>query len=185
MGFLRTLSVSPYESRQRHQKKPLLPFPHRPSPRLSTVTHSFNCMLDPCHAAQVLLHFRMRMRSVFIPYVLPVDRPGIGQSDDEDERERREAESDAHTVVCIEIKNLVESGRHVGFSVDSVEMQIGGEGTKAVLVGQNLWGRKDIYSEYFPYCSSPLKDFITLQWLLHQDNPSPQQTPKSDVLSTA
>ena len=48
---------------------------------------------------------------------------------------------------------------------------------------QALWGKKDLCSNIFRVADLSREDFITLQWLLHQDNPSRQQTPKSDVLT--
>src|SRR5262249_5428916 len=75
--------------------------------------------------------FRVRMRTVFIPYVL---LPGIGEDDDE----RREAGSEERTVVlCVEIENTGESG--AGFSIEDVDIDIGGEGATATLIG---WGDK-------------------------------------------
>ena len=40
-----------------------------------------------------------------------------------------------------------------------------------------------MYRDIFRVADLSREDFITLQWLLHQDNPSRQQTPKSDVLT--
>jgi hypothetical protein len=107
--------------------------------------------------------FRVRMRTVFVPYVLlhPHSRSHFhahingeghahangnesetekhgGVHEIEDEESRREAGNEERTVVlCVEVENSGESGVGVGFRVESVEVCIGGEGARAFLVG---WG---------------------------------------------
>ena len=149
--YLPTTRLGSVTRRKLFSLPPVVPaLASAPSPATSTarLTHatlrkSFRKTL------QTISGFRVRMRTVFVPYVLlPADGPGIGQSDGdedgEDERERREAGSDEHTVVlCVEIENSGESGRRVGFSVDAVDVQIGGEGAKAILIGwQERMGSK-------------------------------------------
>ncbi|KAG6865222.1 hypothetical protein C0991_004345 [Blastosporella zonata] len=76
--------------------------------------------------------FRVRMRTVFVPYVL------LPSPDVDEEQEREEAGSEERTVVlCVEIENTGESGAGVGFIVEEVKVSIGGEGAKATLIG---WG---------------------------------------------
>ncbi|EGO00461.1 hypothetical protein SERLA73DRAFT_168196 [Serpula lacrymans var. lacrymans S7.3] len=114
--------------------------------------------------------FRVRMRTVFVPYVLlpetrnhdldsststsdDSDSSDSGSVDDrEDERDQREAGNDEHTVVlCVEIENSGDAGPEVGFSVESIDVNIGGEGATATLIG---WGEgvfgKEAEKHVFP-----------------------------------
>ncbi|KAG6833284.1 hypothetical protein H0H87_009459 [Tephrocybe sp. NHM501043] len=82
--------------------------------------------------------FRVRMRTVFVPYVLLPEQGGTDLDEAQEERERREAGNEERTVVlCVEIENTGESGPDMGFVVETVEVSIGGEGAKATLIG---WG---------------------------------------------
>ena len=81
------------------------------------------------------------MRTVFVPYVL-LDGGGGGEGaeeeGDEEERARREGGNEERTVVlCVEVENSGESGEGVGFCMESVDVHIGGEGSRAHLIG---WG---------------------------------------------
>ena len=79
---------------------------------------------------QTVSGFRVRMRTVFVPYVLLPETEGtITELDDaEKERERREAGSADRTVVlCVEIENSGELGIGVGVVVEKVDVKIGGE----------------------------------------------------------
>ena len=94
------------------------------------------------------------MRTVFVPYVLLPETSQGGEDLDaaEDERERREAGNEERTVVlCVEVENSGESGAGVGFAVEKVDVDIGGEGARATLVG---WGEglvsKDAEAKTFP-----------------------------------
>ena len=97
--------------------------------------------------------FRVRMRTVFVPYVLlPDTHVSLDPDEAQDERERREAGSEERTVVlCVEVENSGESGSNVGFLVENVDVKIGGEGAKATLIG---WGeasfRRDAELKTFP-----------------------------------
>ena len=84
--------------------------------------------------------FRVRMRTVFVPFVLLPETEGtIADLDEEEkERERREASREEKTVVlCVEIENSGDLGVNAGFLVEKVDVSIGGEGAKATLIG---WG---------------------------------------------
>jgi hypothetical protein len=96
------------------------------------------------------------MRTVFVPYVIfPKDhvnkereptQPYSDSDSDEDEweRERKEAGNEESTVVlCVEIENSGESG--TGFTVESVDIQVSGEGAKTTLI---KWGCQE--KEVFP-----------------------------------
>ncbi|EIW83117.1 hypothetical protein CONPUDRAFT_89105 [Coniophora puteana RWD-64-598 SS2] len=81
--------------------------------------------------------FRVRLRTVFVPYVL---LPGYEASLDE-----REAGSNERTVVlCVEVENSGESGPNVGFSVERVDISIGGEDAATRLIG---WGEDGLKSD--------------------------------------
>lgn len=106
---------------------------------------------------QTVSGFRVRMRTVFVPYfMLPPAgsrskartrkalngaHSAVDGEDDSDgealyERELREAGNEEHTVVlCVEVENSGESA--AGFSVESVNVVVGGEGARTQLIG---WG---------------------------------------------
>ena len=68
--------------------------------------------------------FRVRMRTLFVPYVFMSGA------------EEREAGNEERSVVlCVEVENSGESG--TGFSVEHVEVTVGGEGATSRLIG---WG---------------------------------------------
>lgn len=68
--------------------------------------------------------FRVRMRTLFVPYVFMSGA------------EKREAGNEERSVVlCVEVENSGESG--TGFSVEHVEVTVGGEGATSRLIG---WG---------------------------------------------
>ena len=73
--------------------------------------------------------FKVRMRTVFVPYVLLPSASTSGEG---------EAGTEERTVVlCVEIENSGESGLGIGFEVDGVEVVIGGEGAEAKLISWN------------------------------------------------
>ncbi|KAG6872560.1 hypothetical protein C0995_008833 [Termitomyces sp. Mi166 len=102
---------------------------------------------------QTVSGFRVRMRTVFVPYVLLPDQEGHSDLDGaQEEREKREAGNEERTVVlCVEIENSGESGDSIGFMVEKVEVSIGGEGAKVTLIG---WGdgcfSGDVEAKTFP-----------------------------------
>ncbi|EDR01191.1 uncharacterized protein LACBIDRAFT_312490 [Laccaria bicolor S238N-H82] len=115
---------------------------------------------------QTVSGFRVRMPTVFVPYVLLPETQGThAQLDDaEKERERREAGSAERTVVlCVEIENSGESGIGAGFVVEKVDVKIGGEGAKATLIG---WGdggfSSDAAKKTFPLRIGPLAQYNLL-----------------------
>ena len=77
--------------------------------------------------------FRVRMRTVFVPYVLlpsEIAKSPGGWVAGSDERT---------VVLCVEIENSGEAGNDVGFLVEKVDVGVGGEGAKATLIG---WGER-------------------------------------------
>jgi hypothetical protein len=95
--------------------------------------------------------FTVRMRTVFVPYVL------FPSSDHLDELE---AGNEEHTVVlCVEIDNAGDSG--VGFAVESVDVNIGGEGASASLIGWGEAGFRDP-GKVFPLRIGPMEQYNLL-----------------------
>lgn len=129
-----------------------VPIPVRSS-SLPTLRKSFRKTL------KTVSGFRVRMRTVFVPYMIfPQDHinndgeqmrsyPGSDSDEDEWERERKEAGNDESTVVlCVEIENSGESG--MGFTVESVDVNISGSGAKTTLI---KWGpEENPESQVFP-----------------------------------
>ena len=110
--------------------------------------------------------FRVRMRTVFVPFVLLPETEGtIADLDEEEkERERREAGREEKTVVlCVEIENSGDLGMNAGFLVEKVEVSIGGEGAKATLIG---WGdhafSPNAAKNIFPLKIGPLAQYNLL-----------------------
>jgi hypothetical protein len=144
--FLSTARLGSVTRRKLFSLPPVVPaIEQTPSPAPSTARISHATLRKSFRKTlQTVSGFRVRMRTVFVPYVLLPEggREGVGPGEeDDDERERREAGNDERTVVlCVEIENSAESGRRVGFAVEAVEVRIGGEGAKATLIG---WEDRD------------------------------------------
>lgn len=102
---------------------------------------------------QTVSGFRVRMRTVFVPYVLLPESEGSLNSDEvQEEQERREAGNEERTVVlCVEVENSGESGSSIGFMVEKVDVKVGGDDATATLIG---WGdgcfSKDVEKKTFP-----------------------------------
>ncbi|KDQ55571.1 hypothetical protein JAAARDRAFT_195423 [Jaapia argillacea MUCL 33604] len=96
------------------------PITSRPHP---TLRKSFRKTL------QTVSGFRVRMRTVFVPYIL-----FPSNSDSDSEREKLEAGNEERTVVlAVEVENSGESS--MGFAIERVEVMIGGEGATTKLIG--------------------------------------------------
>lgn len=129
---------------------------------------------------QTVSGFRVRMRTVFVPYfMLPqpgtrkprkdkAGAKGASDSSDEDdmdpesihERELREAGAEEHTVIlCVEVENSGESS--AGFAVESVKVTVGGEGAQTRLIG---WGESasDEPESIFPLLIGPEEQYNLL-----------------------
>ncbi len=134
-----------------------------------TVRRSFRKTL------QTVSGFRVRMRTVFVPYVLLPETEGTtaNLSDEERERSRREAGSEERTVVlCVEIENSGDLGMTAGFMVEKVDVSIGGEGAKATLIGwgDSGFGEKAIEST-FPLYIGPLAQYNLLYAVTFMKSP--------------
>ncbi|KAH6891793.1 hypothetical protein BKA70DRAFT_1085022, partial [Coprinopsis sp. MPI-PUGE-AT-0042] len=134
--------------------------PFQPSPSPMTAVRKAHPTLRKSHRRTLptVSSFELRMRTVFVPYVLlPETEGSVADIDDvEKERERREAGSAERTVVlCIEIKNF---GDHqIGFLIDSLSIKIAGDGAKTTLIG---WGESGLTAQAvkstFPFKLGPL-----------------------------
>lgn len=93
------------------------------------------------------------MRTVFVPHVL-LPKNSSGSESDQDAHdcnyfesgsEEREAGNSERTVVlCVEVENSGESGPATGFSLERLDVNIGGEGATTRLIG---WGEGAFDSE--------------------------------------
>ena len=102
----------------KRQKALLTPTPSSARAVIPTLRKSFRKTLATVSG------FRVRMRTLFVPYVFMAGA------------EEREAGNEERSVVlCVEVENSGESD--TGFSVEHVEVTVGGEGATSRLIG---WG---------------------------------------------
>ncbi|CAG8684573.1 13360_t:CDS:2, partial [Acaulospora colombiana] len=98
--------------------------------------------------------FHVRMRTIYVPYVLI---PGVG----DDEEERREAGSEERSVVlCVEIENTGESLKD--FEVSAVKVAVSGEGASSRLIS---WGESQAKMDpesVFPLRLRPIEQYNLL-----------------------
>jgi len=146
----------------------LVDTPIQPSPSPMTAIRKAHPTLRKSFrkTLQTASGFRVRMRTVFVPYVLLPETEGTidGLDEEEKERERREAGSEERTVVlCVEVENAGDLGMTAGFLVEKVDVSIGGEGAKATLIG---WGEggfsSDAAKNTFPLRIGPLAQYNLL-----------------------
>jgi hypothetical protein len=154
-----------------------LPTPEPPEPSPMTALRAVHPTLRK--SFRKTLHtvsgFRVRMRTVFVPYVLLPRKAGSSFSsisdDGEDERDRREAGNEERTVVlCVEIENSGESGPNTGFQVEKVDVDVGGEDTEAHLIGWNDASLKNMdENAIFPLRIDACAQYNLLYavWFLH------------------
>ena len=71
---------------------------------------------------------RVRMRTLFLPQLLPVRKAHESLSD----REHDEAEGERRIVLCVEIEHPSESLPIDGFEVQAVNVEVGGKGGQAI-----------------------------------------------------
>ncbi|PPQ70667.1 hypothetical protein CVT25_010769 [Psilocybe cyanescens] len=146
----------------------LVDTPSQPSPSPMTAVRKAHPTLRKSYrkTLQTVSGFRVRMRTVFVPYVLLPETEGTIEDLDEEkkEQERREAGSEEKTVVlCVEVENSGDLGMTAGFMVEKVDVNIGGEGAKATLIG---WGDSgftpDAAKHTFPLRIGPLAQYNLL-----------------------
>ncbi|KAF9241868.1 TRAPP trafficking subunit Trs65-domain-containing protein [Melanogaster broomeanus] len=135
---------------------------------------------------QTVSGFRVRMRTVFVPHVLlpkddcasEDDENDIDSSDFESGNEEREAGNSERTVVlCVEVENSGESGSAIGFSLERVNVKIGGEGVTTRLIG---WGegafRSDIEDHIFPLLVGSMEQYNLLYVVSFLNSPGDQDS---------
>ncbi|KAF9531099.1 TRAPP trafficking subunit Trs65-domain-containing protein [Crepidotus variabilis] len=142
--------------------------PIQPSPSPMTAVRKSHPTLRKSYrkTLQTASGFRVRMRTVFVPYVLLPETEGTDEDLDDEEKEqaRREAGSAEKTVVlCVEVENSGDMGNSAGFLVENVQVVIGGEGARATLIG---WGdhgfTADAGQKTFPLRVGPLAQYNLL-----------------------
>jgi hypothetical protein len=126
------------------------PIPSPTSARTSRpiLRKAFRKTLSTCNG------FQVRMRTIFVPYVL---LPGVGDDGDE----RREAGSEERSVVlCVEIENTGESSKD--FEVGSVKVSVSGEGASSQLIrwGESLASMEAV--DVFPLRLRPMEQYNLL-----------------------
>ncbi|TFY61753.1 hypothetical protein EVG20_g6945, partial [Dentipellis fragilis] len=133
--------------------------------------------------------FRVRMRTVFVPYVLlPQDSAtasspngdaprsagwAISPTAEDDELDELEAGHTERTVVlCIELENSGESG--LGFAVEDVVVRVGGEGARVRLV---WWGAEAAQrkGKVFPLRMSGMEQYNLLYAVEFLTAPVPEK----------
>ncbi|KAG1777814.1 TRAPP trafficking subunit Trs65-domain-containing protein [Suillus placidus] len=134
--------------------QPLTSSPKRPPN--ATLRKSFRKIL------QTVSGFRVRMRTVFVPHILfPEMDSGTGFNSDAQEREA--GNNERTVVLCVEVENSGESGSGVGFSVERVDVKIGGEGASAKLIG---WGEgafeAEVETHTFPLLMGSMEQYNLL-----------------------
>ncbi|KIJ68093.1 hypothetical protein HYDPIDRAFT_25538 [Hydnomerulius pinastri MD-312] len=133
---------------------------------------------------QTVSGFRVRMRTVFVPHVLFPKDPSSSDDDDDDSdngqfesgNEEREAGNNERTVVlCVEVENSGESGPGIGFSLERVDVKIGGEGATARLIG---WGDgafgSDVEEHLFPLLIGSMEQYNLLYVVSFLNTPNDQ-----------
>lgn len=132
------------ESRQKMFLLPpvLANTPTQPSPSPMTAVRKAHPTLRKSYrkTLQTASGFRVRMRTVFVPFVILPETDGTIEDLEEEKKQlsREEAGSAEKTVVlCVEIENFGDMGQNAGFLVENVLVSIAGEGAKATLI---VWG---------------------------------------------
>ncbi|KAI6134633.1 TRAPP trafficking subunit Trs65-domain-containing protein [Pisolithus thermaeus] len=113
--------------------------------------------------------FRVRMRTVFAPHVLlPKDRSnlkeiGCQHSDQNGNEDWEAGNSERSVVLCIEVENSGEYGSDFGFSLERIDVKIGGDGVTTRLVG---WGEaacdSNMEEQTFPLFLRPKEQYNLL-----------------------
>lgn len=134
--------------------------PDAPSPSPLTVVRKSHPTLRKSYrkTLQTMSGFKVRMRTVFVPYVL------FSNSKDEDYAGDQEAGSEERTVVlCVELEDSGDSGEGVGYEVEKIIVNISGNGARTTLIG---WGNNsfspDAAEGTFPLKIGPYSQFNLL-----------------------
>ena len=125
------------------------------------------------------------MRTVFVPHVLlPKNSSALGKDQDADDHddfesgnEEREAGNSERTVVlCVEVENSGDSGPAMGFSLERLDVKIGGEGATTRLIG---WGESafdsDVENGLFPLRIGSMEQYNLLYVVSFWSTPNDQE----------
>ncbi|KAF8557661.1 hypothetical protein OG21DRAFT_1457215 [Imleria badia] len=173
-------------TRQRLFSLPPVSAPTRTPPSTSKQTPNHILRRSYRKILQTVSGFRVRMRTVFVPHVLLPKNSSVSESDqdayDRDDfesgNEEREAGNSERTVVlCVEVENFGESGPAMGFSLERLDVKIGGEGATARLIG---WGEcafdSDIENRLFPLQIGSMEQYNLLYVVSFWSTPNDQET---------
>ena len=127
----------------KRQKALLTPTPSSARALIPTLRKSYRKTLATVSG------FRVRMRTLFVPYVFMSGA------------EEREAGNEERSVVlCVEVENSGESG--TGFSVEHVEVTVGGEGATSRLIGWGTGFEENPEKSMFPLQLGSVEQFNLL-----------------------
>ncbi|KAG9316779.1 TRAPP trafficking subunit Trs65-domain-containing protein [Chiua virens] len=131
---------------------------------------------------QTVSGFRVRMRTVFVPHVLLPRNSSASETDqdaydgDDFEDEREAGNSERTVILCVEVENSGESGPVVGFSLERLDVKIGGEGATTRLVG---WGegafRTNTEERLFPLRIGSMEQYNLLYVVSFWNTPNDQE----------
>ena len=150
----------------------------------STSKHTPNHILRKSYRKilQTVSGFRVRMRTVFVPHVLLPRNPSASERDQnacdfENGNEEREAGNSERTVVlCVEVENSGESGPTMGFSLERLDVKIGGEGATTRLIG---WGEcafdSNTENHIFPLLIGSMEQYNLLYVVSFWSTPNDQE----------
>lgn len=171
------------DTRRRLFSLPPLSAPIRTPP--STSKQTFILRKSYRKILQTVSGFRVRMRTVLVPHVLLPKNSSASQSgrdacdrdDFESGNEEREAGNSERTVVlCVEVENSGESGPTMGFSLERLDVKIGGEGATTRLIG---WGENafdsDIEKRLFPLQIDSMEQYNLLYVVSFWSTPNDQE----------
>ncbi|KAH0828021.1 TRAPP trafficking subunit Trs65-domain-containing protein [Lanmaoa asiatica] len=172
-------------TRQRFFSLPPVSTPTRTPPSTSKQTPNHILRKSYRKILQTVSGFRVRMRTVFVPHVLlpknsstsGSDQDAYDRDDFESGNEEREAGNSERTVVlCVEVENSGESGPAMGFSLERLDVKIGGEGATTRLIG---WGdgafNSDTENHLFPLLIRSMEQYNLLYVVSFWNTPNDQE----------
>lgn len=173
-------------TRQRLFSLPPVSAPTQTPPSTSKLTPNHILRKSYRKILQTVSGFRVRMRTVFVPHVLLPRNPSASESDQNtydradfvNGNEEREAGNSERTVVlCVEVENSGESGPAMGFSLERLDVKIGGEGATTRLIG---WGEcafdSDTENHLFPLLIGSMEQYNLLYVVSFWSTPNDQES---------
>ncbi|KAG8214083.1 TRAPP trafficking subunit Trs65-domain-containing protein [Butyriboletus roseoflavus] len=170
-------------TRQRFFSLPPVSAPARTPPSTSKQTPNHILRQSYRKILQTVSGFRVRMRTVFVPHVLLpknsfVDQDAHDRNDFESGSEEREAGNSERTVVlCVEVENSGESGPTTGFSLERLDVKIGGEGATTRLIewGEGVFNSgSDTENHLFPLLIGSMEQYNLLYVVSFWNTPNDQ-----------